>query len=126
MLKVESSKLYNNEYMIISTQITNTDFFFTFVTVLVLKSVSRNVLFMNRGFILRKKQNSKIKKARIVNSWKAKFSGCFETHKRSFITVFSICMTVPLSLLLTSLKYLCVYYFEKYITVTTAIVFIFT
>ena len=46
-LKVQSCKLYNNKYMIASTQITNTEIF-TFITSLVFKLLSRKVLFINR------------------------------------------------------------------------------
>ena len=46
-LKVQSCKLYNNKYIIASTQITNTDIF-AFRAVLVFKLLSRKVLFINR------------------------------------------------------------------------------
>ena len=46
-LKVQSCKLYNNKYMIASTQITNTEIF-AFIAVLVFKLFSRKVLFINR------------------------------------------------------------------------------
>ena len=46
-LKVQSYKLYDNKYMIASTQITNTEIF-TFIAVLVFKLLSRKVLFINR------------------------------------------------------------------------------
>ena len=46
-LKVPSCKLYNNKYMICSTQITNTETF-AFIAVLVFKLLSRKVLFINR------------------------------------------------------------------------------
>ena len=46
-LKVQSCKLYNNKYMISSTQITNTEIF-AFITVLVFKLLSRKDLFINR------------------------------------------------------------------------------
>ena len=39
-LKVQSCKLYNNKYMIFSTQITNTEIF-AFIAVLVFKSMNR-------------------------------------------------------------------------------------
>ena len=58
-LKVQSCKLYNNKYMIASTQITNTEIF-AFIAVLVFKLLSRKVLFINRkdnrnvGYFLRK------------------------------------------------------------------------
>ena len=46
-LKVQSCKLYNNKYMIASTQKTNTDIF-VFIAVLVFQLLSRKVLFINR------------------------------------------------------------------------------
>ena len=46
-LKVQSCKLYNNKYVIASTQITNTEIF-AFIAVLVFKLLSRKVLFINR------------------------------------------------------------------------------
>ena len=46
LLKVESFKLYN-KYMIASTQIPNTKMF-AFIALLVLKLLSRKVLFRNR------------------------------------------------------------------------------
>ena len=47
VLKVQSCNLYNNKYMITSTQITNTEIF-AFIAVLVFKLLSRKVLFTNR------------------------------------------------------------------------------
>ena len=47
ILKVQSCKLYNNKYRIASTQITNTEIF-AFIALLVFRSLSRKVLFMNR------------------------------------------------------------------------------
>ena len=61
-LKVQSCKLYNNEYTITSTQITNAEIF-TFIAVLVFKLLIRKLLFINKrdnrncskaGFFLRK------------------------------------------------------------------------
>ena len=46
ILKVPSCKLYNNKYMIASTQITNTEIF-AFIAALVPKLLSREVLFIN-------------------------------------------------------------------------------
>ena len=46
-LKVQSCKLYNKKYVIASKQITNTDIF-AFIVVLILKLLSRKVLFINR------------------------------------------------------------------------------
>ena len=45
-LKVQSLKLYNDKYMIASTQITNTEIF-AFIAFLVFKLLSRKVLFIN-------------------------------------------------------------------------------
>ena len=45
-LKVESYKLYNNKYIIASTQITNTEIF-AFIAFLVFKLLNRKVLFIN-------------------------------------------------------------------------------
>ena len=45
-LKVQSCKLYNNKYMISSTQITNTEIF-AFVSDLVFKLLSRKALYVN-------------------------------------------------------------------------------
>ena len=42
LLKVQSSELYNNKYMIASTQLTNTEIS-TFIAVLVFKSLSDKV-----------------------------------------------------------------------------------
>ena len=42
-LKVQSSKLYNHKYMIVSTQITNTEIF-AFIPILVFKLLNRKVL----------------------------------------------------------------------------------
>ena len=46
-LKVQSCKLYNNKFIIPSTQKTNTEIF-TFIAVLVFKLLSPKVLFINR------------------------------------------------------------------------------
>ena len=46
-LQVQSCKLYNNKYLIASTQITNTEIF-TFIAVLVFKLLSCKVLFISR------------------------------------------------------------------------------
>ena len=46
-LKVQSCKLYNNKYMVASTQITNTEVF-VFIAVLLCKFLNRKVLFINR------------------------------------------------------------------------------
>ena len=45
-LKVQTWKLYNNKYLVASAEITNK--IFAFIAVLVFKSLSRKVLFMNR------------------------------------------------------------------------------
>ena len=49
-LKVQSCKLYNNKYMIVSTQITSTEAF-GFIAVLVFKLLRRKVLFINKKTI---------------------------------------------------------------------------
>ena len=46
-LKVQLCELHNNKYRIASTQITNTEIF-AFIAVLVLKLLSRKLLFINR------------------------------------------------------------------------------
>ena len=46
-IKIQSSKLYNNKYMIASTQITITGIF-AFIGVLVFKLLSCKILFINR------------------------------------------------------------------------------
>ena len=46
-VKVQSCKLYNNKYMIASTQITNTKIF-AFIAVLAFKLLDCKVLFVNR------------------------------------------------------------------------------
>ena len=46
-LKVQSCRLYNNKYMIVSTQITNTKIF-ALIAALVFKLLSCKVLFINR------------------------------------------------------------------------------
>ena len=46
-LKVQSRKLYNNKYMIVSTEITNTEMF-AFIAVLAVKLLIYKVLFINR------------------------------------------------------------------------------
>ena len=47
VLKVQSWKLYDNKYMIASTQITNAEIF-AFVAVLVFNLLNCNVLFINK------------------------------------------------------------------------------
>ena len=104
VLKVQSCKLYNDKYMITSIQIINT-VIFAFVTVLVFQSLSHKVLFINRknnknlkiGYFLRKSQISRVNYCKIINRMR-NFPDTFETGKRSSISTFSICMTVPLSL----------------------------
>ena len=46
-LKVQSCKLYNKKYMTASTQITNIEIF-AFISVILLKLLSRNILFAKR------------------------------------------------------------------------------
>ena len=47
LLKVQSYKLYDNKYMMVLTQISNTENF-AFIPVLVFTFLSRKVLFINR------------------------------------------------------------------------------
>ena len=47
ILKVQSWKYYNNKYMIVSTQITNTETF-GFIPVLAFKLLNRKVVFINK------------------------------------------------------------------------------
>ena len=47
ILKVQLRKLYNNKYVIASTQMTNTEIF-AFIAVVVFKLMSHKVLFINR------------------------------------------------------------------------------
>ena len=47
ILKIQSCKLYNNKYMIASTQITNPEIF-AFIAVVVFKLLNRKVLFINK------------------------------------------------------------------------------
>ena len=60
-LKTQSCKLHYNKYMIASKKITNIEIF-AFIAVLIIKLLSRKVLFINR---------------KILNSWNAKLSGFF-------------------------------------------------
>ena len=96
--------LYNNKYMIALTQIKNNGIF-AFIAVLVFKLLSRKV------FVYKYKRQQKLPKSRLLfkkianctgkllQNYKVgmrNFQDTFETRKRSFINVFSICMTVPL------------------------------
>ena len=49
-LKVQSCKLYNNQHIIASTQITNTEIV-TFIALVVFKLLSRKVLFIKEKTI---------------------------------------------------------------------------
>ena len=60
-LKVPSRKLHDNKYMIVSTQITNTEIF-AFIAVLVFQLLNRKVLFKNRKDNRKNSKNKKIKK----------------------------------------------------------------
>ena len=66
--QVQSYKLYNNKYMIASTQITNTEIF-AFIAVLVFKLLSRKVLLKNR------KDNRKLLNSRLPFNKIANFTG---------------------------------------------------
>ena len=59
-LKLKSCKLYNNKYMIASTQITNAEIF-AFIAVLDFKLLSRKVLFIDR------KDKKKLLKSRLFS-----------------------------------------------------------
>ena len=67
-LNVQSCKLYNNKYMIPSIQITNTEIFAS-ISALVLKWLSRKVLFTNR------KGQKKLLKSRLLFKKIANFTG---------------------------------------------------
>ena len=72
-------------YMIVSTQITNTEIF-NFNSIQVVKLLSRDASFMNRkgnrnyekvGYFVRKLRISRVDYCRTIYSWNAKFSGYF-------------------------------------------------
>ena len=48
-LKVQSCKLYNNKYLIASTQVTDAEIF-AFIAALVFKLLSRKILSINRKY----------------------------------------------------------------------------
>ena len=76
-LKLQSCKLYNNKYMIASTQIANTGIF-AFIAVLFKKILSLKVLFINRKDNRNnRRQISRVNYCKIINSWNTKFSGYF-------------------------------------------------
>ena len=89
-----------NKYMIALPQITNTSIF-TFIAVLVFKLLSRKVLFINRKnnknlksrLLFKTIAISRVNYCKIIHSWNEKFSGYFETRKRSLISAFLICST---------------------------------
>ena len=71
--------------MITLTQVTNTEIF-AFTAILVFKSLSRKVLFIDRkdnrncqkeDYFLRKLKFSGVNYSKFMNSWNAKFSGYF-------------------------------------------------
>ena len=83
LLKVQSCKLYNNKYMITSTQISNSENF-AFIAALIFTLLSRKVVFINRkdnrnwwkvGYFLRKQHISRVNYCKIIDSWNVKFSG---------------------------------------------------
>ena len=80
--------------MIASIQIKNTEIF-TFISVLVLKLLSRKVLFTNR-LLFTKIANFTGQLLQNYVIGMTNFQDTFETLKRSFVSAFSICMTVPL------------------------------
>ena len=80
--------------MIASTQRTNTEIF-AFIAALVFRVLSRKVVY-------NQKKHSKLLKSRLLVKKIASFMGkflnfqdTFETRKRSFISAFLICMSVP-------------------------------
>ena len=84
-IQVQSCKLYNNKYVIGSTQTANAEIF-AFIAALVFKLSSCKVLFMSRkdkrnclkvGYFLRKYQTSRVNYFKILNNWNDKFSGYF-------------------------------------------------
>ena len=80
--------------MIASIQIKNTEIF-TFISVLVLKLLSRKVLFTNRLLFTKVASfTGQLLQNYVIGM--RNFQDTFETLKRSFISAFSICMTVPL------------------------------
>ena len=80
--------------MIASIQIKNTEIV-TFVSVLVLKLLSRKVLFTNRLHLTKiANLTGQLLQNYVIGM--RNFQDTFETLKRSFISAFSICMTVPL------------------------------
>ena len=81
-LQAHSCKLYNDKYIIPSTQLANTEIF-TLIPVLIFNLLSRKVLFINRkvnrnyqkvGYFLRNWQISVVNYCKIINSLNAKFS----------------------------------------------------
>ena len=70
-LKVQSIKLYNNKYMMASTQKTDTGIF-AFISALVLKLLSHKVLFKNRKRQQKKKQATFEKNSKFYGSVTAK------------------------------------------------------
>ena len=97
--------MYNNKYMIASTQITNTDIF-AFIAVLVFKLLSRKVLLINKKdnrncykvgrLSLKKIANFTGKLLQNYKSLKCEIFKILLKHcKRPFISAFSICMAVP-------------------------------
>ena len=95
LLKVQSCKLYNDKYMIGSTQITNTEIV-AFISVLVFRLLSRKVLFINRKG--NRNLKSRLLFMKIANFTSKLLQNCkklewetfrtLETSKRSFISAF--------------------------------------
>ena len=91
-LKVQSCKLCNNKYMIASTQITNSPCFEVIKPCFAYKQKIQQKL-LTVKLLKRKQQISRVHYCKSLNS----FQDAFETSKRSFISAFSICITVFLT-----------------------------
>ena len=101
---LQSPAFLFSQYMIVSTNITNTDIF-KFIAVLVFKLFSHQVFFIKTKdnssrekmrYFLKKQQISRVNYCKIINSQNAKFSRYFEICQRLFLSAFLIFMVVPL------------------------------
>ena len=104
IFKIQLCESYNTKYMIALTQIIKTEIL-AFIAFLVFKLLNDKVLFINRkdnrncpirllfkniaNFTGKLLQDYKYLECKI-------FQDTFETPKRSFISTFSFCMTLPL------------------------------
>ena len=77
---------------------------FAFIAVLAFKLLSRKILFINRkdnrnclkSYFFKKQQNPQVNYCKIKIVGMRNFQNTFETHKRSFLSPFSISMTITL------------------------------